>query len=141
MKQLSFGEVNVDQEIPSLEIKLDIITLIRYSAATWNFYLLHLEKEFAQKSGFKDINTHAPFYGAIISTMLNNWTGDPGTLKKQTYVAKKMSYPGDTLNLKGKVVDKYKSQAENLLQCETWATNQNDNLIVSGSAIIVLPAE
>ena len=141
MKQLLFGEVDVDQEIPSMKIHLDIIKLMKYSAATWNFYLLHVEKEFAQKKGFKDINAHAPLYGAIISTMLTRWTGDPGTLRKQIYTVKKMAYPGDTLTLNGKVVDKYISSEENLVQCDTWVKNQDGMKIATGSAIIVLPAK
>ena len=141
MKQLLFGNVEVDQQIPPMKINLDVIDLVKYSAATWNFYLLHIEKDYAQKKGFKDINMHAPFYGAVISSMLTRWTGDPGALRKQNYAVKKMAYPGDTLRISGKVIEKCIISEENQVRCDTWVENQDDIKIASGSALIALPVK
>lgn len=138
MKQLFFEDIDVGTQIPILVNKIDLLQLIRYSAVTWNFYLLHLEKEFAQKKGFKDVNIPAPFYGAFLAAMMTKWTGDPGRLKKLDYTVKVMGFPGDTLSGKGTVVKKYREAGQNLVDCDIWVENQDGVKVSPGSATISL---
>lgn len=141
MKRLFFEDVEVGTHIPNLVKKVDLLQLIRYSAATWNFYLLHLEREFAHKKGVRDANIHAPFYGAFLATMMTRWAGDPGRLKKLKYTVKVMGFPGDTLNGKGTVVKKYRDGGENLVDCDIWVENQDGVKVGPGSATISLPSK
>ena len=141
MKQLFFEEVDVGTEIPSLRNRVDLLQLIRYSAATWNFFLLHLEKEFAQKQGFKDANIHAPFYGAFLAKMMTQWIEDPGRLKKLGYRVTVMGFPGDTLVSKGKVIKKYQEGGESLVDCEIWVENQDGVEVAPASATVSLPSK
>jgi acyl dehydratase len=131
MKGLCFEDVEVGTHIPDLVKKVDLLQLIRYSAATWNFYLLHLEREFARRKGFRDVNIHAPFYGA----------GDPGRLKKLEYSVKVMGFPGDTLTGKGAVAKKYRDGDKNLVDCDIWVENQDGVKVSPGSATISLPSK
>ncbi|NIS59595.1 MAG: hypothetical protein GTO13_02485 [Proteobacteria bacterium] len=141
MKRLFFEDVEVGTHIPNVIKKVDLLQLIRYSAATWNFYLLHLEREFAQKKGFRDASIHAPFYGAFLATMMTRWTGDPGGLRKLKYTVKVMGFPGDTLNGSGTVVRKYRNGGENLVDCDIWVENQDGAKVGPGSATISLPSK
>jgi len=139
MKKLYFEDVDVGTEIPSLRNRVDLLKLIRYSSATWNFFLLHLEKEFAQKQGFKDANIHAPFYGAFLAKMMTQWIGDPGRLKKLGYRVTVMGFPGDTLVSKGKVIRKYQEAGDNRVDCEIWVENQDGVKVAPASATVSLP--
>jgi acyl dehydratase len=139
MRQLFFEEVDVDTEIKSLSNRVDLLQLIRFSAATWNFFLLHLEKEFAQRQGFKNANIHAPFYGAFLAKMMTHWIGDPGRLKKLGYKVTVMGFPGDTLIGKGKVIKKYQEGGENLVDCKIWIENQDGVKVALASATVSLP--
>ncbi len=141
MKGLFFEDVEVGTPIPNLVKKVDLLQLIRYSAATWNFYLLHLEREFARRKGFRDANIPAPFYGAFLATMMTRWAGDPGSLKKLNYSVKVMGFPGDTLTGKGTVVKKYRGGGENLLDCDIWVENQDGVKVGPGSVTISLPSK
>jgi len=141
MNQLFFEDVDVGTQIPILVNKISLLQLLRYSAATWNFYLLHLEKEYAQKKGFKDVNIPAPFYGAFLGTMVTNWIGDPGRLKKVGYTVKVMGFPGDTLRGRGSIIKKYQRAGENLLDCDIWVENQDAIKVAPGSATISLPSK
>ena len=140
MKQLYFDEVDIGTEIPSLSNRVDLVQLIRYSAATWNFFLLHLEKEFAQRQGFKDANIHAPFYGAFLARMMTDWVGDPGRLKKLGYRVTVMGYPGDLLISKGNVIKKYRESGEDLVDCDIWVENQDGVKVAPASATVSLPS-
>jgi acyl dehydratase len=141
MKGLFFEDVEVGTHIPNVVKKVNLLQLIRYSAATWNFYLLHLEREFAYKKGFRDTNIHAPLYGAFLATMMTRWAGDPGRLKRLNYAVKVMGFPGDTLNGKGMVVKKFRDGGENLVDCDIWVENQDGVKVGPGSATISLPSK
>ena len=141
MRQLFFEEIDVGSEIPSLKNRVDLLQLIRYSAAVWNFFLLHLEKEFALKQGFKDANIHAPFYGAFLAKMMTQWTGDPGRLKKLGYRVTVMGFPGDTFVAKGRVIKKYQQYGENMVDCEIWVENQDGVKVAPASATVSLSSK
>jgi len=140
MEELFFEDVDTDTAIPSVARTINLIDLMKYSAATWNFYLLHVEKEFAQNKGFKDVNVHGPLFGALLATMMTQWAGDPGGLKKLAYSARAMGFPGDTLAAKGTVVKIYQEAGENLVDCEVWVENQDGAKLVPGTATVALPS-
>ena len=140
MRQLFFEQIDVGSEIPSLKHRVDLPQLMRYAAATWNFFLLHLEKEFAQKQGFKDANIHALFYGALLAKMMTEWIGDPGRLNRLGYRVTVMGFPGDTLVAKGKVVKKYQERGQNRVDCEIWVENQEGVKVAPASATVLLPS-
>lgn len=133
-----FEDVEVGTVIPSLEHKIDLLELFRFSAATWNFYLLHLEKEFALKMGLEDVNIHGPLYGALIARMLTNWISDPKCLKKFSYKVTVMSFPDRIFVFKGKIIKKYEMREEKLVDCEIWVENQDRIIVASGSATLSL---
>lgn len=141
MEHLFFEDVDVGTEIPRLVKKVNLLQLLRYSAATWNFFLLHLEKEHAQKKGFKDVNIHASLYGAFLAQMITNWIGDPGGLKKLGYKVTIMGFPGDTLICNGKVVKKCQRAGENLVDCYIWVENQDGVKVAAASATVSLPSK
>ena len=141
MTQVHFEDVDVGMQIPSWVNEIDLLKLIRYAAVSWNFYLLHLEKEFAQRKGFKDVNIPAPYYGSFLASMMTKWTGDPGSLKKLSYTVKVMGFPGDTLIGKGTVIKKYQDGGKNLVECDIWVENQEGVKVAPGFAVIALASK
>ena len=141
MTQVHFEDVAVGIQIPSWVNEIDLLKLIRYAAVCWNFYLLHLEKEFAQRKGYKDVNIPAPYYGSFLASMMTKWTGDPGSLKKLSYTVKVMGFPGDTLIGKGTVIKKYQDGGKNLADCDIWVENHEGVKVALGSATINLPSK
>ena len=67
MEQLFFEDVEVGTEIPSVVRKVNLINLIKYAAATWNLFLVHIDKEFANKQGFKDVEYPCLLFRSIFS--------------------------------------------------------------------------
>ena len=141
MRQIFFEDVDVNTEIPGSANKVTLLRLIMYAAATWNMYLLHTDKEFARRQGFKDANIPACLYGTFLSTMMTKWAGDPGRLKKLGYAVKVMGFPGDILTVSGTVVKKYREAGENLVDCDIWVENQDGVKVAPGSATIALPSK
>lgn len=140
MEQLYFEDLEVGAQIPQLSNKIDLLELIRYAAVSWSFSLLHLEKDYAQRMGFKDASIPASYFGAFLATMINRWTGDPGRLKRLSYAVKVMGFPGDTLAGRGTVVRQYRDGGENLVECDIWIENQDGVRMAPGTATITLPS-
>lgn len=140
MGQLFFEDIAEGTEIPSLETQVKLVDMIRYAAAKWSFFLLHLEKEFAQKQGFRDANIQGSTYGILGVKMLTHWIGIEGMLKKVAYNVRIMGFPGDTLTCRGKVTRKHIEGNANLADCEFWVENQNSERVATGSATIALPS-
>ena len=141
MKQLFFEDVNVSDEIPSLVNKVDQLRLIKYAAATWFLFLLHVDREFAQKQGFRDVVIPACLYGAFLAKMMTNWIGEQQRLRKLGYRVSVMGFRGDTLTCKGKVVKKYQEAGENLVDCDIWVENQDGLKVAPASATVSLPSK
>jgi acyl dehydratase len=140
LKQLFFEEVNIGTEITASVDKINLLRLMRYAAATWNFFLIHIDKEFARKQGFKDANIPAPLYGAFLAKMMTNWIAPRGRLKTLGYRVTVMGFPGDTLICKGKVAKKYQQAGENLVDCDIWVENQEGEKVAPASATVSLPS-
>lgn len=139
-KQLFFEDITEGMEIPSSQNKVALVDMIRYAAAKWSFFLLHLEKEFAQRQGFRDANIQGSLYGVLCANMLHRWIGIDGRLKKVGYNVRVMGFPGDTLICKGKIAKKYVEGSTNLADCELWVENQNGEKVANASATIALPS-
>jgi acyl dehydratase len=140
MKQLFFEEVEVGTEVPSLARKVSLLNLIKYAAASWEFFLVHIDKEFARKQGFKDVIIPAAYFGASLAKMISDWMGNRGRLKKLSYKVTVMCFVGDTLICKGKVIKKYREAGHNLVDCDIWVENQDGVKMVPASATVSLPA-
>lgn len=138
MEQLLFSNIIVGTEIFKSTKTISFLQIAQFGAATWNMFLLHLDKDFAQKQGFKDVNIAAPHYGALLSKMLVQATNNPSSLKTLKYKAKVMGFPDDTLTFSGIVTKKYQQKNINLIDCDLLIINQDDITLVVGSATLSL---
>ena len=141
MAQLFFEDVKVDSQIPSTRNQIELLHLLRYAAATWNLFRLHIDREFAQEQGFEEANIPASLYGAYLARMITDWIGDPGGLNRLGYRMTEMGFPGDTVICKGKVVRTYREAGRSLVDCDLWAENQEGTVVARASATVSLPSK
>lgn len=142
-----FEDVQVSAQVPALAKKVSLVQMLQYSATTWSFFLLHLDKEFAQKQGFRDANVHGPLHGAFLAQMLTDWAGVQGNLVKLGYNCRVMAFPGDTMVCKGKVTGKHQApstgsgQADgrNLVDLDVWIESPRGQVMTPGRATVALP--
>lgn len=71
---------------------------------------------------------------------LTNWMGDSGVLKAITGQYRAHVYLGDAVRLGGRIDRKeVTADGEHLVHITTWATNQRDQNVMPGTAVIALP--
>ena len=69
---------------------------------------------------------------------VTDWMGDDGTLKKFSGQVRHPNIIGDSSFIKGRVVKKYISNGEHLIDCEIRVENQAGLVTAPGTATVAL---
>ena len=65
--------------------------------------------------------------------------GAEGFLRKHYTELRGNVFPGDTLTFKGKVTRKSQQDGDNVVECESWAENQDGRRVALGKSTFTLP--
>ena len=111
-----------------------------FAAVSGDVNPVHLDPEFAASTQFKTRIAHGMLSGAVISAAIAMELPGPGTI----YLGQSLRFRapvelGDTITVKLEVVDKKDKRGFVTLDCKVY--NQNDKLVVSGSAEVMAPKE
>jgi len=72
---------------------------------------------------------------------LTNWIGDAGRLKSATSQYRSHVYLSDVVRLGGRVTSKeIDADGDPIVKLTTWATNQRDQEVMPGTAVVALPS-
>lgn len=138
-RELSFEQVEVGDEIPSLAKNITVVQMAMYAAATWDFARGHYDREFALKQGFRDVYLDGQMLGAFLAQLMADWIGERGALRRLGLSYRGMVFPGDTLTCQGKVTGKYIKVGQGCLDVEMWINNQKGERVAPGTATAILP--
>nr|WP_297657165.1 MaoC family dehydratase N-terminal domain-containing protein [Hydrogenophaga sp.] len=101
---------------------------------------VHWEEDFALEVGAPGAYDYGPERTSWLTHHLTNWMGDTGFLHKASCKIRRHNPEGDMLFIKGKVKRKYVEDGKHLVEIEQEARNQDGELSVVGSGVVVLPA-
>ncbi len=149
-QQLCWENVEVGSEVTPLPKIATTAMLVRWAGATGDYNALHFEETFASKQGVGKPIIQGALKRAWLITLMTNWIGDNGTLKKLSCQFRGMDWPrgmksmyepeeGDTLWCKGKVIRKYENDGEHYVDCEIWVENAKGEKTTPGTATVILP--
>jgi 3-hydroxybutyryl-CoA dehydratase len=98
---------------------------------------IHLSDEFASKTIFKKRIAHGMYVGSFISAVIANDLPGLGTIYlHQSFDFKKPVYLGDRIAVTVEVISMIKPTVYEL---ETICTNQNDQVVIQGKAVVKVP--
>ena len=80
--------------------------------------------------------------GAWATHLITNWAGDDGWVAEVFPKYRNMNFLGDTVWIKGTVIDKWRGAKSGIgyVACEFRGINQRGDDIMPGSAIVALPS-
>ena len=137
MANVTFDQVNVGDEIPSLEITLDQMMLWMYAGASGDFNPIHVDKEFAEKVGLGGTIAHGLSSMGRMQKTVTDWIEDPGMLGKLKVRFAAPAHPGDTVTFWGKVIDKKEEDGKKLVTLEIGAQTQDGvQVLTKGEAVV-----
>src|SRR3990167_7176409 len=103
----------------------------KFAELTGDDNLLHLDKEFAKKTIYKDPIAHGLLGASFVSALIGNYIPGPGAL----WVSQNFNFLlpvriGDELSISARVIEKHDSQ--HILVLETLIINQYKQMVVNG---------
>ncbi len=109
-----------------------------YAEITGDFNPAHMDETFARKTVFGSRIAHGLLSAGFISTVIGTRLPGPGTI----YIKQELSftapvYIGDTVRACVEVVEV--REDENRVVLETLCTNQNEDIVVKGRAVVSPP--
>ncbi|MFQ5860545.1 MAG: MaoC family dehydratase N-terminal domain-containing protein [Dehalococcoidia bacterium] len=140
MPKLYFEDVAIGQEIPPVSQRISAIQLFMFSAITWNRHRIHYDKDWARQEGYPDLVLNGSLYGTLLGQLAQEWAGDFGWLWKLSYQHRRPAFLGDTLTAKGVVRSTWVQEGKHAVECEVWVEKQDGEVLVPGSAVVLLPS-
>jgi acyl dehydratase len=140
-KQVYFEDVKVGDELPSHVVSFNVVKMAMFASVSGDFFPSHYDNKWAiEKSGHPAAIAHGLHVSCHLSQLLTNWIGPKGMLKRFSSENRGLTLDGDTVTMRGMVIKKYNQGGENLVECNIWGETQDGRLIISGSAVAILPS-
>lgn len=100
----------------------------------------HHRESIAKEVGVPGTYDYGPQRSAWMCSMVTNWMGDAGFIKRVRTEMRRFNIMGDTTFCKGKVVRKYVKNNIPLVDIEIAAENQRGEVTTPGLATVALPS-
>ncbi|CAN5718688.1 MaoC family dehydratase N-terminal domain-containing protein [soil metagenome] len=100
----------------------------------------HHRESVAKEVGVPGTYDYGPQRSSWMCTLVTNWMGDAGFLKRVRTEMRRFNIVGDTTWCKGKVVRKYVKDGFALVDIELGAENQRGEVTTPGIATVALPS-
>jgi 3-hydroxybutyryl-CoA dehydratase len=135
LKKKAFANVKVGEK-SSFTKTITESDIVMFAGICGDFNPLHIDKEFAKKSFFKERVAHGMLTASLITTTIADILGSGGILISQSikYVAPVKI--GDTVTASSEVFEK---AAKNRVRMKTICINQNGKEVIEGEAIGFIP--
>ena len=139
MKKIFFEDVHIGDEIPAL-VKEPIteVQIVKYAGASGDYNPLHVVHSFGERAGYGGVIAHGMLIMGFLAQMVTDWLHD-NFVKNIGVNFKAVSKPGDTITCRGKVINKFEEDNQNLVEIEMIAINQREEKVATGSVIAILP--
>jgi acyl dehydratase len=140
---MTFDEVEEGMEIPELRKEPTTQTLVQFAGATGDFYQIHYDRQFAEKSGLPDVILHGYLKKAYLAEAVMNWAGGPQRLRKVSASYRGVDLPNrpdgpQHFTVRGKVVRKWEEGGEKLVELELEGCDTQGKVTTPGSAVVAL---
>jgi acyl dehydratase len=136
-----YEDINVGDEIPTLQKNPTTQQLVKYAGASGDYYQIHYDKSFALENNLPDVILHGALKNAFLGQLMTDFMGLAGELKKLTVQYRAMDIPGTPIFAKGTVTKKYVENGKNILECDIRLETHEGKVTTPGKAKISLPSK
>ncbi len=137
MTQPTYDSLKVGDEIPTLTTSsVSRHTLALYCGASGDHNPIHVDFDFAKKSGLDDVIAHGMLSAGYLAQMLTNWVPQ-SALRSFNNRFTAMTQIGDTVSCIGKIVEKFEKDDEKFVRLELY-TSTPEAQTIAAEAVVVL---
>ncbi len=139
-EQIYFEDVSEGQQAPTLTQLCDSQRLVFWAAGSGDFYQIHYDKDFAQRTGLPDRIVHGALKHALLARMLHEWVGEKGRVVQVACQYRGMDMVDRDVTCKGVVTKKERRDGENRVELEVWTEDPEGRKTTPGTAVVALPS-
>lgn len=137
MKGKKINEINIGDEA-QFSKTITEYDVYGFAGIIGDFNAVHINKEYAKKTIFKDRIAHGVIGAGLISTVIGTYLPGEGTIYlSQSTKFRKPVYIGDTITALVKVIGK--DDEKNRIKLYTKCINQNNDVVIEGESIAMPP--
>ena len=130
--------ITIGCEIPALQLApISRFTLALFAGASGDHNPIHIDSDFAKKSGMDDVFAHGMLSMAYLGRMLTNWQPQM-QLRKFSNKFSAITNLQDVITCSGKVIDLFEKNGETLARCEIKAVKASGEQTLIGEAIVAV---
>lgn len=126
--------VQVGDSLGPLVKKPSMVSLFRFSAATWNAHRLHYDQQFSKQEGAERPLVQAYLLGAYLAELAQDWGGPSARLQKLSFRARRPVTVDDEVTCLGSVAAKNGPVVDLELRIE-----RGGEVCMTASAQLVIP--
>lgn len=134
---LKYGNVNVGDTLPALEIPITSALVVGGAVASRDFTPVHHDKKAAQKAGLPDIFMNILTSNGLMGRFVTDWAGPESTLKSIDIKLGAPNLPGFEMTVTGTV--KAKNDEDNTVDVEVVGENNVWGMHMMGTVRVALP--
>ncbi len=133
-----YNDLKVGDTIPPLVKRpINRTTLALFAGASNDHNPMHIDIDFAKKSGFEDVFAHGMLVMAYLGQVVTNWVPQTAIREFSTRF-KAITNLGDELSCSGVIEEKMVVNGENCVKLALSVVNQKGEEKLAGSAIVAL---
>ena len=138
MSTLSFDDVEVGDTLPPLTLApIDRTTLALFAGASGDHNAVHIDIDFARRSGMPDVFAHGMLSMAYLGRLLTAWV-DQRQLRHFGVRFVGITHLGHRITCSGRIVEKFEADGERRVKVEIQTANQYGEPRVLGDAVLAL---
>lgn len=138
MKTPKFDDVEVGDPLPVLSLRpISRTTLALYAGASGDHNPIHIDLDFARRSGVPDVFAHGMLSAAYLGRLLTGWVPQQ-RLRRVSMRFTGITQLGHAPACAGRVVEKYEEAGEKRVRVELRCANQYGEDKILGEAVVAL---
>lgn len=135
LQKRSLVDVRVGERA-SFSKTISEVDIVMFAGICGDFNPIHIDREFAKNSFFKERVAHGMLTGSLLSTVVAELIGSGGIYVSQSLKFTAPVKIGDTITASAEVVEKAE---KNQLRMKTTCVNQNEKIVIEGEAVGFIP--
>jgi len=140
MAGMQLSELKEGMALPEITKTVTQQNINLYAEASQDFNPVHLDEEFARKSGLDGTIAHGMLILAYVSEMMTAAFGKSWlTGGKLDVRFKAPARPGETVTVSGKITKLEKSNGQTTITCSVLCNNGKGEAIITGEAVLTVP--
>jgi len=133
------GDIAVGDTGPAVVETFDLKDFVRYAGASNGLDRIHYDRDFVRDAGYPDVFAHGMLTAGVVEHMVTDWLGLSTVSRFETHFTAPL-WAGDTLAVRGTVVDKREQEDGVAVDVELDGVSQRGETVVEGEATATLPS-